>query len=171
MKSSPWHFLLTDLSSFSFTPEIQYDRRAHSQPAGGAGLPAWWRTSPEWIPGPDVAGSQDETAAEIHHPALPVLPEHQELQLLHLPNCVSLSPSSRLSLSFMSTASSPSSSSSCSVKGFSQHFSEMSPVKQKWIYTFFMYPFLSGDRVAGKTSMLIMLMLIIIITSNQLEIT
>ncbi|XP_029982549.1 uncharacterized protein mslnb [Sphaeramia orbicularis] len=35
------------------------------------------------------------------------------------------------------------------VKEFSHHFSEMNPVRQKWIYTFFMYPFLSGHRVAG----------------------
>ncbi|XP_027874240.1 uncharacterized protein mslnb isoform X17 [Xiphophorus couchianus] len=31
----------------------------------------------------------------------------------------------------------------------SQYFSEMNPVRQKWIYTFFMYPFLSGERVTG----------------------
>lgn len=36
------------------------------------------------------------------------------------------------------------------VKELSHHFSEMNPVRQKWIYTFFMYPFLSGDRVDGK---------------------
>lgn len=36
------------------------------------------------------------------------------------------------------------------VKEISHHFSEMDPVRQKWIYTFFMYPFLSGDRVNGK---------------------
>ncbi|XP_028290266.1 uncharacterized protein mslnb [Gouania willdenowi] len=35
------------------------------------------------------------------------------------------------------------------VKELSHHYSEMSPVRQKWIYTFFMYPFLSGDRVSG----------------------
>ncbi|TNM85313.1 hypothetical protein fugu_007584 [Takifugu bimaculatus] len=35
------------------------------------------------------------------------------------------------------------------VKELSHHFSEMNPVRQKWIYTFFMYPFLSGDRVDG----------------------
>ncbi|XP_028270757.1 uncharacterized protein mslnb isoform X2 [Parambassis ranga] len=35
------------------------------------------------------------------------------------------------------------------VRELSQHFSEMNPVRQKWIYTFFMYPFLSGDRVTG----------------------
>ncbi|KAM7419684.1 hypothetical protein PAMA_016664 [Pampus argenteus] len=35
------------------------------------------------------------------------------------------------------------------VKELSHHFSEMNPVRQKWIYTFFMYPFLSGGRVAG----------------------
>lgn len=40
--------------------------------------------------------------------------------------------------------------SSCRVKELSHHFSEMNPVRQKWIYTFFMYPFLSGDRVDGK---------------------
>lgn len=36
------------------------------------------------------------------------------------------------------------------VKELSHHFSDMNPVRQKWIYTFFMYPFLSGDRVDGK---------------------
>ncbi|KAM4603311.1 uncharacterized protein ACJ7VT_018025 [Polymixia lowei] len=35
------------------------------------------------------------------------------------------------------------------VKKFSHHFSEMEPARQKWIYTFFMYPFLSGDGVNG----------------------
>uniref|UniRef100_UPI0037E999B6 uncharacterized protein n=1 Tax=Semicossyphus pulcher TaxID=241346 RepID=UPI0037E999B6 len=35
------------------------------------------------------------------------------------------------------------------VRELSHHYSEMNPVRQKWIYTFFMYPFLSGDRVAG----------------------
>ncbi|XP_015249516.1 PREDICTED: uncharacterized protein LOC107097056 isoform X1 [Cyprinodon variegatus] len=35
------------------------------------------------------------------------------------------------------------------VREISQHYSEMNTVRQKWIYTFFMYPFLSGDRVAG----------------------
>ncbi|XP_029906846.1 uncharacterized protein LOC115358879 [Myripristis murdjan] len=35
------------------------------------------------------------------------------------------------------------------VKELSHHFSEMDPVRQKWIYTFFMYPFLSGEGVAG----------------------
>ncbi|XP_014907129.1 uncharacterized protein mslnb isoform X9 [Poecilia latipinna] len=35
------------------------------------------------------------------------------------------------------------------VRELSQYFSEMNPVRQKWIYTFFMYPFLSGERVAG----------------------
>lgn len=39
---------------------------------------------------------------------------------------------------------------SCRVKELSHHFSEMNPVRQKWIYTFFMYPFLSGDRIDGK---------------------
>ncbi|CAF98123.1 unnamed protein product [Tetraodon nigroviridis] len=35
------------------------------------------------------------------------------------------------------------------VKELSHHFSEMNPVRQKWIYTFFMYPFLSGDGIDG----------------------
>ncbi|KAM9770399.1 uncharacterized protein mslnb [Menidia menidia] len=35
------------------------------------------------------------------------------------------------------------------VTELSRHYSEMNPVRQKWIYTFFMYPFLSGDRVSG----------------------
>ncbi|PWA32548.1 hypothetical protein CCH79_00015043, partial [Gambusia affinis] len=35
------------------------------------------------------------------------------------------------------------------VRELSKYFSEMNPVRQKWIYTFFMYPFLSGERVAG----------------------
>lgn len=43
--------------------------------------------------------------------------------------------------------------SSCRVRELSHHYSEMNPVRQKWIYTFFMYPFLSGDRVAGEVFM------------------
>ncbi|KAF3852602.1 hypothetical protein F7725_005957 [Dissostichus mawsoni] len=35
------------------------------------------------------------------------------------------------------------------VRELSYYYSEMNPVRQKWIYQFFMYPFLSGDRVAG----------------------
>ncbi|KAM4595296.1 uncharacterized protein mslnb isoform 2-T2 [Fundulus diaphanus] len=35
------------------------------------------------------------------------------------------------------------------VRELSDYYSDMNPVRQKWIYTFFMYPFLSGDRVAG----------------------
>ncbi|XP_054636235.1 uncharacterized protein LOC129183238 isoform X2 [Dunckerocampus dactyliophorus] len=35
------------------------------------------------------------------------------------------------------------------VKELSHHFSEMNPERQKWIYSFFMYPFLSGKGVAG----------------------
>lgn len=36
------------------------------------------------------------------------------------------------------------------VKELSNYYSEMDPVRQRWTYAFFMYPFLSGDRVAGK---------------------
>lgn len=43
--------------------------------------------------------------------------------------------------------------SSYRVRELSKHFSEMNPVRQKWIYTFFMYPFLSGPHVAGKDMM------------------
>ncbi|XP_039469157.1 uncharacterized protein LOC116314637 [Oreochromis aureus] len=35
------------------------------------------------------------------------------------------------------------------VEELSQHYSEMDPVRQKWIYTFFMYPFLSSATVDG----------------------
>ncbi|KAF6736458.1 hypothetical protein FQA47_009227 [Oryzias melastigma] len=35
------------------------------------------------------------------------------------------------------------------IKELSQHYSEMNPAQQKWIYTFFMYPFLSGDGAYG----------------------
>ncbi|XP_045546583.1 uncharacterized protein [Salmo salar] len=35
------------------------------------------------------------------------------------------------------------------VEELSDHFSEMDPVRQRWIYMFFMYPFLSGERAAG----------------------
>ncbi|XP_049576816.1 uncharacterized protein [Syngnathus scovelli] len=35
------------------------------------------------------------------------------------------------------------------VKEFSQHFSEMIPARQKWIYSFFMYPFLSRHGING----------------------
>ncbi|XP_036067826.1 uncharacterized protein LOC118598760 [Oryzias melastigma] len=31
----------------------------------------------------------------------------------------------------------------------SYHHSELTPAQQKWIYTFFMHPFLSGDRIQG----------------------
>lgn len=55
--------------------------------------------------------------------------------------------------------------SSCSVRELSHHFSEMNPVRQKWIYTFFMYPFLSGDSVAGKAFMCLNWL------NNELEIT
>lgn len=41
-------------------------------------------------------------------------------------------------------------SSSSRVRELSSHFSEMNPVRQKWIYSFFMYPFLSGPDVTGK---------------------
>ncbi|XP_070965378.1 uncharacterized protein [Oncorhynchus clarkii lewisi] len=32
------------------------------------------------------------------------------------------------------------------VEELSDHFSEMDPIRQRWIYMFFMYPFLSGER-------------------------
>ncbi|XP_051940160.1 uncharacterized protein LOC127613259 isoform X1 [Hippocampus zosterae] len=35
------------------------------------------------------------------------------------------------------------------VKELSRHFYEMNPARQKWIYSFFMYPFLSRNGVAG----------------------
>ncbi|XP_061534693.1 uncharacterized protein LOC133403640 [Phycodurus eques] len=35
------------------------------------------------------------------------------------------------------------------VKELSQHFSEMIPARQKWIYSFFMYPYLSRNGVNG----------------------
>ncbi|RVE75916.1 hypothetical protein OJAV_G00003550 [Oryzias javanicus] len=35
------------------------------------------------------------------------------------------------------------------IRELSQHYSEMNPAQQKWIYTFFMYPFLSGDGTYG----------------------
>ncbi|XP_062398451.1 uncharacterized protein mslnb isoform X2 [Sardina pilchardus] len=35
------------------------------------------------------------------------------------------------------------------VSEMSEHFSGMDPVRQKWIYMFFMYPFLSDNRTAG----------------------
>nr|XP_057946656.1 uncharacterized protein LOC131140343 isoform X2 [Doryrhamphus excisus] len=35
------------------------------------------------------------------------------------------------------------------VKELSHHFSEMIPERQKWIYSFFMYPFLSREGVSG----------------------
>lgn len=138
-----WHPSITP------TTEVQHDRRATSQPAGGAGVKPGSRPSPEWRSGPHVDGGQDETAAEIHHQELPVLPEHQELQLLHLPDRVRLS--LRLHVSFSNIATtSHHLTSTCRVRELSHHFSEMDPVRQKWIYTFFMQPFLSGDRVEGK---------------------
>ncbi|XP_028827791.1 uncharacterized protein mslnb isoform X2 [Denticeps clupeoides] len=38
------------------------------------------------------------------------------------------------------------------VRELSVHFSGMDPVRQKWIYMFFMYPFLSDNRTAGCAS-------------------
>ncbi|XP_058496339.1 uncharacterized protein LOC131466838 isoform X2 [Solea solea] len=38
------------------------------------------------------------------------------------------------------------------VRELSHYYSEMEPNRQNWIYTFFMYPFLSGDRVSGCVS-------------------
>ncbi|XP_034413383.1 uncharacterized protein LOC117747873 isoform X2 [Cyclopterus lumpus] len=35
------------------------------------------------------------------------------------------------------------------VRELSNYYSEMNPTRQQWIYSFFMHPFLSGDRVAG----------------------
>ncbi|TNN40069.1 hypothetical protein EYF80_049764 [Liparis tanakae] len=35
------------------------------------------------------------------------------------------------------------------VRELSYYYSEMSPARQQWIYTFFMHPFLSAERVAG----------------------
>ncbi|KAJ3615290.1 hypothetical protein NHX12_018858, partial [Muraenolepis orangiensis] len=35
------------------------------------------------------------------------------------------------------------------VREFSLHFSDLNPARQKWIYSFFMYPFLSGEGIAG----------------------
>ncbi|XP_029355460.1 uncharacterized protein mslnb [Echeneis naucrates] len=52
-------------------------------------------------------------------------------------------------LSCLSTKNFSCSSYQTVVKELSLYYSEMDPVRQKWIYTFFMYPFLSGDRVAG----------------------
>ncbi|KAM8772694.1 uncharacterized protein AB9X84_011354 [Acanthopagrus schlegelii] len=52
-------------------------------------------------------------------------------------------------LSCLSTKNFSCSSYQTVVKELSHHFSEMDPVRQKWIYTFFMQPFLSGDRVEG----------------------
>ncbi len=39
-----------------------------------------------------------------------------------------------------------------SVKELSQHFSGLDPVRQKWIYSFFMYPFLSRNTSSGNAS-------------------
>lgn len=50
----------------------------------------------------------------------------------------------------MLSSLSPVNSSSSRVRELSRHFSDMDPVRQKWIYTFFMYPFLSGPDVAGR---------------------
>lgn len=130
--------------------EVKHEGSANSQPAREAGIKPQSRPPPERSLGPDVAGGQDETAAEICHQTLPVLPQHHELQLLHLSDCVCLSLwVYHLSVTFVTTTSHHPISSS-RVREISHHFSEMDPVRQKWIYTFFMYPFLSGDRVAGK---------------------
>jgi len=77
---------------FSSATEVQHDGGAPPQPAGGAVLEPRGGPPAERSPGPDVDGGPDETAAEIHQQALPVLPEHRALQLLHLPDGVRLSP-------------------------------------------------------------------------------
>ncbi|XP_044043889.1 uncharacterized protein LOC122872151 [Siniperca chuatsi] len=56
------------------------------------------------------------------------------------------------SLSCLSTKNFSCSTYQTVVRELSDYYSEMNPVRQKWIYTFFMYPFLSGDRVAGCVS-------------------
>lgn len=138
--------------------EVQHDRSAATQPAGGAGVGPRSRPFPEWRPGLHVDAGEDQTTAAVRHQALPVLPQHQELQLLHLPDCVRPSPSSFVS-PWPSHHHNISSWSSllCRVQELSHHFSEMDPVRQKWIYTFFMYPFLSGHGVAGRALILLIL--------------
>lgn len=76
----------------SLTPstEIQHYRSAISEPAGGTVFKPPAGPPPEWGPGPDVDWNQAHTAAKINQQALPVLPQHQELQLLHLPDSVRL---------------------------------------------------------------------------------
>lgn len=138
------------LSSSSHPTEKQHDGSAISQPAGGARVKPSARPSPERALGPDVAGDKDQAPAEIHHQGLPVLPEQQALQLLHLPDCVRPGPATTSVLSPSLVGLSSANSSSSRVRELSSHFSEMNPVRQKWIYSFFMYPFLSGPDVAGK---------------------
>ncbi|XP_045069142.1 uncharacterized protein mslnb [Coregonus clupeaformis] len=57
-----------------------------------------------------------------------------------------LSSISRGFLSCLSTKNFSCSTYQTMVEELSDHFSEMDPVRQRWIYTFFMYPFLSGER-------------------------
>ncbi|XP_072319753.1 uncharacterized protein [Eucyclogobius newberryi] len=56
---------------------------------------------------------------------------------------------SRELLSCLSTKNFSCSTYQVMVQELSEHFSDMDPVRQKWIYDFFMFPFLSRDNVAG----------------------
>lgn len=159
---SPPSFSLNVLHSSTIS-EVQRKRSATSQPTRRSGHKTWSRPSSEWRPGPHVVGGQDKTLDNIHQQTLPVLPQHQELQLLHLSDCVCIflcrtttfsvtTAFVKLLLTILFF--------SYRVKELSNYYSEMDPVRQKWTYTFFIYPFLSGDRVAGKHFLLMNLMIL-----------
>ncbi|XP_036388707.1 uncharacterized protein mslnb [Megalops cyprinoides] len=61
-----------------------------------------------------------------------------------------LSSVSRQFLSCLSTKNFSCETYQAVVKELSLHFSNMDPVRQRWIYMFFMYPFLAGNGAAGK---------------------
>lgn len=86
-----WTFVI---DRFDVITEIQHEGSADSQPAGGAASQPHSGSSSKWSRGPNVDGGQAQAAAALHHQALPVLPQHQELQLLHLPDYVRPSPRS-----------------------------------------------------------------------------
>ncbi|XP_036388956.1 uncharacterized protein LOC118780497 [Megalops cyprinoides] len=63
-----------------------------------------------------------------------------------------LSSVSRQFLSCLSTKNFSCETYQAVVKELSLHFSNMDPVRQRWIYMFFMYPFLAGNGTAGCIS-------------------
>ncbi|CAL8285764.1 unnamed protein product [Arctogadus glacialis] len=90
-------------------------------------------------------------ALELH--PLEVVEVYQDEELVHMWLAVKIRPLlrsiSKHFLACLSTKNFSCTTYQAVVQEFSQHFSDMNPARQKWIYTFFMYPFLSGEGIAG----------------------